>query len=321
MFRVPISSRGFVTENGIDKIVLTAELPTAERYEITEVGIYSAGANPSAGSYDSKTVLAFSTTETWQYHAGTSTTAIKSYTTALDNGANVINIAEPVFQANADNPTMAYSSRVNRYERPRFLNNAIFINGSDSNLSLSGGHIQIGTGSNHIHSSGISFDFSKNAPTDELRLAFSVINKDGASSANPDSVIILVEFASDETVSAEYARFELKIDDGPSTTGIDFANNRYYVVKKQLQELYTSAGFSWNKVTTAKIYATVIDGSSPSSDYYVVLDAMRLENIATINPLYGMTGYTVVKTTNAESVLKNPNTNNYIEFRFVLGIT
>jgi hypothetical protein len=74
-------------------------------------------------------------------------------------------------------------------------------------------------------------------------------------------------------------------------------------------------------VTTAKIYATVIDGSSPSSDYYVVLDAMRLENIATINPLYGMTGYTVVKTTNAESVLKNPNTNNYIEFRFVLGIT
>ena len=42
MFRVPISSRGFVNENGIDKIVLTAELPTEERYEITEVGLYSA---------------------------------------------------------------------------------------------------------------------------------------------------------------------------------------------------------------------------------------------------------------------------------------
>jgi hypothetical protein len=40
MFRVPISSRGFVNENNINKIVLTAELPTEERYEITEVGIF-----------------------------------------------------------------------------------------------------------------------------------------------------------------------------------------------------------------------------------------------------------------------------------------
>jgi hypothetical protein len=39
MFRVPISSRGYVQENGMNKIVLTAELPTEERYEITEVGI------------------------------------------------------------------------------------------------------------------------------------------------------------------------------------------------------------------------------------------------------------------------------------------
>jgi len=59
MFRVPISSRGFVNENGIDKIVLTAELPTEERYEITEVGLYSAGSNPSAGANDSKTVFSF----------------------------------------------------------------------------------------------------------------------------------------------------------------------------------------------------------------------------------------------------------------------
>ena len=34
MFRVPISSRGFINEDGVDKIVLTAELPTEERYEI-----------------------------------------------------------------------------------------------------------------------------------------------------------------------------------------------------------------------------------------------------------------------------------------------
>lgn len=321
MFRVPISSRGFVNEGGVDKIVLTAELPTAERYEITEVGIYSAGANPSAGSYDSKTILAFSTTENWQYHSSTATEAIKSYTTQIDNGSNVINVVEPVFQANADNQTLAYGPRVDRYERPRFLNNVIFIQGNNANLTYSGGHIVVPSGANHIHNAGLSFDFSKNSPTDELRLAFSIINKDGASTAVPDSVLLLVEFASDETPSAEYARFEVKLDDSASVTGIDFDTNRYYVVKKQLQELYTSSGFSWNKASIVKIYSTVIDGGSASSDYYVALDAMRLENTTTTNPLYGLTGYTVVKTTNAESVLKSPNTNNYIEFRFTLGVT
>lgn len=321
MFRVPISSKGFVNEGGLDKIVLTAELPAAERYEITEVGIYSAGANPSAASYDSKTILAFSTAETWQYHSDTGVTEIPSYTTQIDNGSNVINITEPVFQANADNPTLAYAARVSRYERPRFLNNVIFMQGDNANLSLSGGHIVVGSGSNHIHNSGLSFDFSKNSPTDELRLAFSIINKDGASVANPDSVLILVEFASDETANAEYARFEVSLDDASSVTGIDFATNRYYVVKKQLQQLYASSGFSWNKAAIAKIYATVIDGGVASSDYYVALDAMRLENTTTTNPLYGLTGYTVVKTTDAESIVKSPNTNNYIEFRFVLGVT
>ena len=34
MLRVPIISRGFVNEDGDDKIVLTAELPSDERYEI-----------------------------------------------------------------------------------------------------------------------------------------------------------------------------------------------------------------------------------------------------------------------------------------------
>jgi hypothetical protein len=321
MFRVPISSRGFVNEGGIDKIVLTAELPTAERYEITEVGIYSAGANPSAGSNDSKTILSFSTTENWQYHSGTTATAITSYTNAISNGSNVINVTDAVFQANADNPTLSYSTRLARYERPRFLNNVIFMRGNDANLSIVSNSIVIGAGSNHIHNSGSSFDFSKNSPTDELRLAFSIINKDGASTVNPDSAIVLVEFASDESPTAEYARFEVNLDDASVDPTINFAANRYYVVKKQLQQLKMSSGFSWNKASIVKIYSSVIKNGSVSSDYYIALDAMRLENTTTTNPLYGLTGYTVVKTDNAVSIVKSPNTNNYIEFRFTLGVT
>ena len=48
---------------------------------------------------------------------------------------------------------------------------------------------------------------------------------------------------------------------------------------------------------------------------------MRLENIATTNPLYGLTGYSVVKTTDAETIVKSPNTSNYVEFRFSVGVT
>ena len=66
MFRVPISSRGYVNDNGVNKIVLTAQLPTEERYEITEVGIYSSGSNSLARRYDSKVITAFSANENWQ---------------------------------------------------------------------------------------------------------------------------------------------------------------------------------------------------------------------------------------------------------------
>lgn len=63
MFRIPITSRGYVTEDGISKIVFTGELPTEERYEISEVGIYSSGSNPAAGGTDSRTIYAFTQTE------------------------------------------------------------------------------------------------------------------------------------------------------------------------------------------------------------------------------------------------------------------
>ena len=62
-------------------------------------------------------------------------------------------------------------------------------------------------------------------------------------------------------------------------------------------------------------------GVFPTSDYYIALDAMRLENIATIIPLYGLTGYSVIKNDTASTVIKSPNTNNYIEFRFSIGVT
>jgi hypothetical protein len=320
MFRIPISSRGFVKENGIDKIVLTAELPTEERYEITEIGLYSAGSNPYAGSYDSKNIFAFTTGENWQYHTSTSATAIPTISSPLDDPLddNIIVVASPVFQTNADNSIFYKASRVNRYERSRFLNNTILIAGDNANLEIVDNHIQIQSGSNHIHLTGSDVNFSKNSPIDELRLAFSLVNKNGEFLAVPDNVRILIDFSSTDTGSGEYARFEVDIQNGE---GNDFATNRYFVVKKQLQELYSSANFTWDAVTVVKIYASVIDGGVPTDSYYVALDALRLENIATTNPLYGLTGYSVIKNLTAETIIKSPNTSNYIEFRFSIGVS
>ena len=333
MFRVPISSRGFVNENGIDKIVLTAELPTEERYEITEVGLYSAGSNPSAGAQDSKTVFAFTQGENWEYHTASAAIAIPIVSVPLDpNDDDIINATgteNGVFQTNADNSIFYNTDRVARYERARFLNNTILMQGDDSDLSLGGGgsggvdNIVIDSG-NHIHLTSPNVDFSKNSPIDELKLAFSLVNRDGGSASVPDTIRILVDFAgTDQTNPSTYARFEVNIEDG--VDGYDFAANRYFVVSKQLQELYKSQNFTWDAVNVVKIYVSIFDslsgGLHPTSDYYIALDAMRLENIATVNPLYGLTGYSVIKNDDATTIIKSPNTNNYVEFRFSIGVT
>ena len=336
MFRVPISSRGFVNENGLSKIVLTAELPTEERYEISEVGLYSAGSNPSAGLTDSKLVFAFTQGEAWQYVTNASSSVIPTFTPALDGQAdnNVINIENGVFQTNSDNLIFLKSSRANRYERCRFFNNIILIKGNESDITIDGDsgpnldHFVIEEGSNYISLNGVSVDFSKNSPIDELRLAFSLVNKTGNSNAIPETVRILIDFSSAN--NNEFARFEAEINHGSSGNLenyiADFATNRYFVINKKLQELFTTANFSWSGVTTVKIYACVLAEDSgltpvPSPDYYVALDALRLENVSTTNPLYGLTGYSIIKNDNAQTIVKSSNTNNYVEFRFSIGVT
>jgi len=342
MFRVPISSRGFVNENGVDKIVFTAELPTEERYEISEIGLYSAGSNPSAGIYDSKAIFAFTTTEGWQYATSAATTEILSKPEALDGGTGniILDSNGVVFKTNADNTIFFNPSRANRYERCRFLNNVILIRGDQANLTLSSesdetlDHFVIESGSNHIRLTGANIDLSRNSPNDELKLAFSLVNRDGNSALIPETVRILVEFSSPD--GAQYARFEAELNQGSSgnladsegeyNTLADFEENRYFVISKKLQDLYKTENFSWEIATVVKIYSCVITDESgefnvPSNNYYIALDALRLENTQTVNPLYGLTGYSIVKNENKETVIKSPNTSNYVEFRFSVGVS
>jgi len=332
MFRIPITSRGYVNEDGVSKIVFTGELPTEERYEISEVGVYSAGSNPSAGLYDSKMIYSFTQNESWEYHNPTTAVLIPTVYAPLDGtySDNAIHgevagdpvYQKPVFQTNADNRIFTDNSRIARYENCRFLNNVIAMSGASSTLNVVDGHLQPAAGSSHIHLTGINIDLNKNAPIDELKFAFSVVSKDADGTA-PDSVKILLEFASSDVhndSSGQYARFEINLANGTGAGQHNFNNNRYVVVSKDIQDLYKSSGFTWNTVDVAKIYVSVMKNGSVSEDFYVFLDALRLDNVSVVNPLYGLTGYSVIKNIDSKTITKLSNTTNLIEFRFAMDV-
>jgi hypothetical protein len=341
MFRVPIISRGFVNENGIDKVVLTAELPTEERYEITEIGIFSAASNPVAGSFDSRSVYSFTDTDNWLYQPfGSPAIAIPSKPGPLDevDDNGVINVfytgtSQPikVFTTNADNRIFTNPIRVARNERCRFLNNIIVMVGNDSTLTRNNsGKLDIASGAKYIRLNETTVDFTKNSPLDELRLAFSVVNKvpgtDLVPASVPDNVKIILEFSyTGSETPQEYARFEVDIDDLGYTAGTslderNLSTNRYFVVKKALKDLNKTDNFDWREVTVAKIYSCVSEAGVPSDQFYICLDGLRLENITSTNSLYGLTGYSVIRTVGSKPIVKAPNTTNYIEFRFSLGV-
>ena len=143
----------------------------------------------------------------------------------------------------------------------------------------------------------------------------------------PDNVKVLLEFAhiGINNTRNEYARFEVDIDDlsysaGTATDERDLATNRYLVVTRALKDLVKTEGFDWREVAVAKIYACVTEAGAPSNAFYVCLDGLRLENITSTNSLYGLTGYSVIKSVGAKPIIKSANTTNYIEFRFAIGV-
>lgn len=388
MLRVPISSRGYINDNGINKIVFTGELPTEERYEISEIGIYSAGSNPSAGSFDSKALFTFADSENWQYNDGATLSAPTSILSTITDGSNNITSTANAIQTLANNAGFLNSTRAGRYERCRYLNNVIMLRGNTSHLSSNGTTFTVGSNPKLLQLTGQSINFSKNSPSDIIKVAFSIVSVTGNSSVYPDEVRVLVEFSS--TDGTQYARFN-----GEATHSLyNFSTNRYMVLSKRLDELSYSPTFSWEAMSNVKIYVSalynltitnkqasatevtlttsaahnlfpgdtvlvagidsrcngqftvlatptgttftytnpgavlgstvvspgvVIEASS--SKYFIALDAIRFDNIGTINPLYGMTGYTIVQNSTSSTVIKSANSSNYIEFRIIVDVT
>jgi len=320
MFRVPISSRGYVYEDGVNKLVFTAELPSQERYEISEIGIYSAGSNPSAAGFDSRNLVLFSQEEAWQ-SVTASTASIPVVTTPLDSqDNNVIDVAYDVFQANADNRIFYRNNRNDYHERCRFFNNVILVAGDFSNIKDATSATNL-SAVHHISKTGTSINLSQNSLSDKIKIAFSVINKSAALTLStpytgPDSVKIIVDFIN---TSTKKARLIFNVVDAGNAS-IDFSSNRYYTIEKNISDVVQEDGFSWADVTSLKIYACAVTSNALDDNYYIGLDAIRIDNTQTQNPLYGLTAYTVVKNADEQPILKASNTNNYVEYRMSVGV-
>ena len=325
--RIPISSKGYVyDELGNASVVFSGELPSEQRYEFSEIGIFSAKSNPIAGSLGSRMIYTFSESENWEYHDQTLAQGLTTYLEPLylEEEINIVAIDDIAFRSNSNNALFASSTFLSdRYETPRFLDRTLLLLGDMSRLETVNGRLSIventesSYNSSHIHLGGATPNLNQNPPTDELRLAFSVIDREDAQDRSIDSVKILVEFASTDAVEPDnYARMEIdqSIPD----------DNRYVVARSSLETLVKSPGFTWSDVNVAKVYVSVYEtseyGPLLSPNYYVSLDGLRFENLTSTSPLYGLTGYSVISNEDASTVVKESNSSNLVEFRFGLDV-
>jgi hypothetical protein len=318
MIRVPITSRGFVEDEGELKIALTAELPTEDRYQISEVGIWSAAGNSLARGFDSHIIFDFN--EKWEIHD----TSIRPIPVLNDLGTTedlFIDTDEKIFSAPVGITAFQTVQRIERKEGPRFLNRSIFMRGDSATIleDEESGIWSLSEDSTHIHFNGTNLGISQNSPIDELRLALSLIDIDNVGASGiPNFVRIFVEFYTNESsFDTGFGKLQIELD------GSVFEGSRYQVVSLPIKDLITTPDFSASQIRTARIsvYIDVTEEGVGSENHYIALDGFRIENVTTENPLYKMVGYSIIQNSLGSTIGKNQNTNNYVEFRFGLGVS
>lgn len=321
VFRVPIIAKGFVKEDGVEKIVFKAEMPTSQRYLISEVGLYPAGANSVAGKYDSKLIVTFSPIEQWSYVANGAASPVQLQPDgALDSGDENSNITTttPAQFVNSDSDIFSNNTRKTRQEPPRLLNKALMVSGSSSYIDSS---FNIPAGAAYLENSTLNFDLSRNNPTDKIKLALSLVSKDFDENSNPDNVRIVVQFINSlSNIAVEPPKATLEINLTSADFTQDASANRYLVVTKEISDLDKDDTFSFANINYIKIFTSILNSGVPTNNYFIVYDGIRIENISTLNPLYSLVGYNLISTQNALPILKLENTNNYIEYRFGIGV-
>jgi hypothetical protein len=91
----------------------------------------------------------------------------------------------------------------------------------------------------------------------------------------------------------------------------------FFIIDLWLEQI----GLRILNINLVKIYASCSNSTVPTDEYFILFDGIRIENVSAINPLYSLVGYNIIKTNNGDPVLKSENTNNYLEYRFGIGVS
>jgi hypothetical protein len=142
----------------------------------------------------------------------------------------------------------------------------------------------------------------------------SVVNK-VADAASPEYVSIQIRFKTAD--SANYAVLGKAVAEG---SGFVAGTSRYFVVEEEIQNIKKVGSFSWDNVTSVEISTAVFEGTTTSGSYYAVLDGIRIENLSSISPVYGLVGYSVIKNADAVTINKKANASTLVEFRFAVDV-
>jgi len=310
-----------------ERIVFKGELPTNQRYEMTEIAVYPAANNTLAANYDSRIVAGFLTTEGWTYHDVSpslveSDNTIPFVTTSIADTSGVIGSAtflDPVSASvadalfiNSNNEALTFFERLERYEPTRFYNRCLVVPGdmtsfSDDNMTLVGKQ-------RYIFTNSIRLDLNENSPDDVIKFALSVISSDLVAVTPPSKVRLRFEFldslSGDSAVATELL-----------TSG-DLSAGRYKILSKQLKDFDLGTNFSWGRIDGIVIYAETLDSLGNYDGSYIAFDGIRVDNENTENPLYGMVAYSRLKNNFSEGypILKAENSQGYIEYRLGVNI-
>ena len=310
-----------------ERIVFKAELPTDQRYEMTEIAVYPAANNTLAENYDSKVVAGFLTTEGWTYHDVSpslieSDNTIPFVTTSIADTTGTVGSAtflDPVSGSAADalfinssNEAFTFFERLERYEPTRFYNRCLVVPGdmtsfSDDNMTLVGKQ-------RYIFTNSLRLDLNENSPNDKIKFALSIISSSLTANTPPDKVRLRFEFL--DSLSGDRAVATQLLTSG------DLSTTRYKIISKQLKEFDLGSNFSWGRVDGIVIYAETLDSGGNYDGSYIAFDGIRVDNENTENPLYGMVAYSRLKNNFNEGypILKTENSQGYIEYRLGVNI-
>lgn len=313
MARFPITSKGYVTEDGVSKLVLTAQIPADGRYGITEVGIFPAVSNPVAVNNDSRMLLNFQPSEQWlykNYSAGTQDLVAESVFATTGGDINTVTAA---FFANSFDAVLQNQTRTLNNEIPRNGEHSIIIPGNMTTFTSN-----VPSGGSYLVLSNPGIDLSLSSPNDQLKIAFSVLSNTLSATLSGSAKIIIEFGSSDAFGSGTYARTVVDVDIADTSSD----TKRYFTKSVNVKDIQASPGFSWSTAKYVKI------GVAAGSNVTIALDGLRVDNVSSLSPVYGLVGYTIIKnslavtsgTEEAVPVVKEKDKTSFIEFRFQASV-